>query len=117
MLQHAAGAQPEVVVLVRHLGGGLVGCEFANDLVAAGHEVDVVDLAPRPLARFWPEPMADMFRGRLEAAGVRWHLGRRIERIDFAPKGLLAKLDDGRVLVTGAGSGIGAACAAESLGS
>jgi rubredoxin-NAD+ reductase len=42
--------------------------------------------------------MADMFRRRLEAAGVRWHLGRRVERIDAAGDGLVAKLDDGSLL-------------------
>jgi rubredoxin-NAD+ reductase len=87
---------PRVVIL----GGGLVGCEFANDLVAAGHEVHVVDVAPRPLARFWPGPMADLFRARLEAAGVRWHLGRSVERIDAAARGVVVKLDDGRLLET-----------------
>ena len=29
------------------LGAGLIGCEFANDLVLGSYEVDVIDLAPQ----------------------------------------------------------------------
>lgn len=32
------------------LGAGLIGCEFADDLVAGGHRVTLVDPNPRPLA-------------------------------------------------------------------
>ncbi len=32
------------------LGAGLIGCEFADDLVAGGHQVTLVDPNPRPLA-------------------------------------------------------------------
>ncbi|WP_426189543.1 NAD(P)/FAD-dependent oxidoreductase [Massilia sp. DWR3-1-1] len=32
------------------LGAGLIGCEFADDLVAGGHQVTLVDPHPRPLA-------------------------------------------------------------------
>lgn len=71
------------------LGAGLVGCEFANDLAAAGHAVDVVDIAPRALPRFWPQPMAEHFEARLAAIGVRWRLGRDLERLDAAPDGAL----------------------------
>jgi len=36
------------------LGAGLIGCEFANDLVLGGYEVDVIDLAPHALSRILP---------------------------------------------------------------
>jgi rubredoxin-NAD+ reductase len=77
------------------LGAGLVGCEFANDLVTAGFHVDVIDVTPWPLARFWPQPMADVFRERLAAAGVRWHLGRSVERVDASGEGVSILLGDG----------------------
>ena len=32
------------------LGAGLIGCEFADDLVAGGHQVTLIDPNPRPLA-------------------------------------------------------------------
>ncbi len=57
------------------LGAGLIGSEFANDLRAAGVEVDVVDLAARPLAALLPEQAGRWFEQRLAQAGVRWHFG------------------------------------------
>ena len=57
------------------LGAGLIGCEFANDLLASGREVDVIDLAQRPLGRLLPPRAAGLVRARLAAAGLRWHLG------------------------------------------
>lgn len=82
------------------LGAGLVGCEFANDLGAAGHPVDVIDIAPRALPRFWPQPLAEDFETRLGAIGVRWHLGREVERIDAAAdgQGLVLRLAGGEAL-------------------
>src|SRR5450830_1616177 len=43
----AALGRPAHVAL---LGAGLIGCEFADDLVAGGHQVTLVDPNPRPLA-------------------------------------------------------------------
>ena len=36
------------------MGAGLIGCEFANDLVQAGHQVHVVDPSDRPLSALLP---------------------------------------------------------------
>ena len=69
------------------LGAGLVGCEFANDLLASGREVDVVDIAPRPLARLLPPLAGEAMRARLAAAGLRWHLGAGVARAGRRPGG------------------------------
>ena len=37
------------------LGAGLIGCEFANDLLSRGIEPVVIDLADRPLSRLLPD--------------------------------------------------------------
>ena len=66
------------------LGAGLVGCEFANDLAAAGHPVQVIDIASKPLPRFWPAPMAEDFCERLGKVGIIWHFGHGVERIELA---------------------------------
>ena len=44
----------EGVKTVAILGAGLIGCEFANDLLARGITPVVVDLADRPLPRLLP---------------------------------------------------------------
>lgn len=80
------------------VGAGFIGCEFANDLRSAGIDVDVVDLAPHPLARFWPPQLAQSFEQRLAAAGVRWHLGRRVAAVEEAAGEAVVTLDDGSAL-------------------
>ncbi|HET6789352.1 MAG TPA: FAD-dependent oxidoreductase, partial [Aquabacterium sp.] len=47
-------AQGGAVQRVAILGAGLIGCEFANDLLARGIEPTVLDLADRALARLLP---------------------------------------------------------------
>lgn len=82
------------------LGGGLIGCEFANDLSHAGHQVDVVHPAPYPLDRLLPEAAArDLQRG-LAGVGVAWHLGHTATAVNHAATGYAVILDDGAVIAT-----------------
>lgn len=69
------------------LGAGLIGCEFANDIVATGRQVTVLDLAPQALGRLLPPGSAAFFRQRLEAAGVEFHFGVSAARVDKVPGG------------------------------
>ena len=55
------------------LGAGLVGCEFANDLVNAGHKVDVIALSTHPVERLLPEEISRLLEHALADNGVRWH--------------------------------------------
>ncbi len=82
------------------LGSGLVGTEFANDLVTNGYKPIVVDMLPLPLAQLVPPAVGENVRDALSAEGVEWHLGRKVETIDYlqpAP-GYVATLDDGTVI-------------------
>ncbi|MEW5788898.1 MAG: FAD-dependent oxidoreductase [Pseudomonadota bacterium] len=80
------------------LGGGLVGCEFANDLALAGHPVELVELADRPLARQAPPALSRRLQVKLEALGVAWHCGRRVTGLMVQGEGYRLSLDDGREL-------------------
>ncbi|MFA6311273.1 MAG: FAD-dependent oxidoreductase [Sterolibacterium sp.] len=71
------------------LGGGLIGCEFANDLRLAGIAADVFDLAPQALGRLLPAQAAEFFRTRLESAGVSFHFNTTIARVDRTQAGLV----------------------------
>ena len=64
------------------LGAGLIGCEFANDLVLGGYEVDVIDLAPQVLGRLLPEAAATDLQNKLSNAGVRWHFSTTAQAIN-----------------------------------
>lgn len=66
------------------LGAGLIGCEFANDLKATGHEVTVVDIAPQPLGRLLPTHTAKAFQTNLEQAGIRFALNTTVQSINKA---------------------------------
>ena len=86
------------------MGGGLVGTEFANDLVAAGYKPIVVDMLGHPLAQLVPAGVGEMVRAALETKGVAWHLGRKVVSIDKIDsilgreKGIRASLDDGTLI-------------------
>lgn len=82
------------------MGAGLIGCEFANDLAGAGHEVDVVDPAPQALGRLLPPEAAQAMAEALGNAGIRFHFGRTVRRIDRAESGLAITLDNTEPLET-----------------
>jgi rubredoxin-NAD+ reductase len=90
----ALGAAPQTVLVI---GAGLIGCEFANDLLLGGYRVHVVDPSPRPLALLLPAGAGEQLQAALQAQGVAWHLGTTVQSLDaHAPSGRLqAVLADG----------------------
>ncbi len=92
----AIGGKRHVTVL----GGGLIGCEFANDLAQAGFAVDVVHLGDWPLERLMPVEAGRRLADSLHALGVTWHFGHTARRVDSTPAGYEVVLDDGRKIAT-----------------
>jgi len=82
------------------LGAGLIGCEFANDLVLGGYEVHVIDLAPQALGRLLPEAAAHELQDRLTKAGVRWHFGTTVGSISNGDDSLIVELTNGQKLLS-----------------
>ncbi|MBU3559281.1 NAD(P)/FAD-dependent oxidoreductase [Polynucleobacter sp. Nonnen-W13] len=80
------------------LGAGLIGCEFANDLVLGSYEVDVIDLAPQALGRLLPEAAAQALQAKLSAAGVRWHFATTVQSVDRSGDSLSIALSNGTVI-------------------
>jgi rubredoxin-NAD+ reductase len=78
------------------LGGGLIGCEFANDLAASGNQVEVVHLGAWPLERLVPQPVGEALAEGLAGQGVNWHFGRTAKAIEAVGDGVALILDDGR---------------------
>ncbi len=78
------------------LGAGLIGCEFANDLLHGGYEVELVAPCEQIMPSLLPvEPAAAVQRG-LESLGARFHLGPVLDRLDREDEGLVAQLSDGQ---------------------
>ena len=72
--ENAASFSTKIVIM----GAGLIGCEFANDLVNAGYQVSVVDPASRPLGALLPEAASEQLRQALQDLGVEWHFGTTV---------------------------------------
>lgn len=78
------------------LGAGLIGCEFANDLLQGGYEVELVAPCDQIMPSLLPpEPAAAVRRG-LESLGARFHLGPVLQRLDREGDTLQASLSDGQ---------------------
>jgi len=77
------------------LGGGLIGCEFANDLAHAGFAVDVVHLGGWPLERPLPVEAGQRLADSLAAMGVSWHFGRTAKSVETVANGYQVVLDNG----------------------
>lgn len=80
------------------LGAGLIGCEFANDLLLGGHEVDLVAPSEQVMPGLLPLQAAQAVRRGLEGIGARFHLGATLQRLERSDDGLHAQLSDGNRL-------------------
>lgn len=74
------------------LGAGLVGCEFTNDLLNGGFQIDVIALAKSPLDILLPPQLGKTLQTVFAQNGIKWHLGHSIQTIDYAPNGDLSLL-------------------------
>jgi len=85
------------------IGAGLIGCEFANDLLAAGIAPTVVDPMSHPLTALLPESAGLAVKSALQAAGVEWRFGttvQAVDRADGAEGSYRVALADGSVIAT-----------------
>lgn len=87
----AAAGKRRVLIL----GAGLIGCEFANDLLHGGHEVDLVAPSEQVMPGLLPLQAAEAVKRGLEGIGARFHLGATLERLQRSTDGLQATLSDG----------------------
>jgi rubredoxin-NAD+ reductase len=86
------------------MGAGLIGCEFANDLMLAGYRVHVVDPSARPLATLLPEAASAQLQDALSVLGVVWHFGATVQAVQGKASGsepqtaLTVQLSNGQVV-------------------
>lgn len=76
------------------IGGGLIGCEFANDLAASGFAVELVEPMGRPLPTLLPERASAAVADGLRSLGVNFHFSG-VTAVDKAGAGVSVTLSDG----------------------
>ncbi|MCU0070880.1 FAD-dependent oxidoreductase [Pseudomonas koreensis] len=91
----AAAAGKRRVLL---LGAGLIGCEFANDLILGGYEVQLVAPCEQVMPTLLHPAAAAAVQAGLESLGARFHLGPVLTRLQKVVDGLEAHLSDGQVI-------------------
>jgi rubredoxin-NAD+ reductase len=97
-LEQGPAGQPVQRVVI--LGAGLIGCEFANDLLARGIVPTVIDLADRALPRLLPAEASARLQDKLAAAGAQFRFGVGAQAVHRGPNGLVVTLNDGTTLET-----------------
>ncbi len=99
-LDTAAGWRP--VQRVAILGAGLIGCEFANDLLHRAIQPTVLDLAERVLPRLLPPEASARLQARLQEGGAsfRFGVGATAVNRSASGQGLTVTLCDGSTLDT-----------------
>lgn len=90
----AAAGKRRVLIL----GAGLIGCEFANDLIAGGYEVDLVAPCEQVMPTLLHPAAAAAIQAGLESLGARLHLGPVLTRLQRTDAGLQAHLSDASVI-------------------
>jgi rubredoxin-NAD+ reductase len=91
----AAAGKRRVLIL----GAGLIGCEFANDLIVGGYEVDLVAPCEQVMPTLLHPAAAAAVQAGLESLGARFHLGPVLTRLSRTGDGLEAHLSDGEVVL------------------
>lgn len=87
----AAMGKKKVVII----GGGLIGCEFANDLANGGFEVDVVEPVGRVLPSLLPERASEAVANGLRSLGVNFHFGHSVKGVWESGDGVEVELSNG----------------------
>jgi dihydrolipoamide dehydrogenase len=76
------------------IGGGVIGCEFASLFAPLGSQVTVVEVLAQILTGVDPR-IVTQFRKLMEAQGITFHTGRKVEAVNYRKASLTAHLDDG----------------------
>lgn len=78
------------------LGGGLIGCEFANDLANGGFDVELVEPQGRCLPLLVPDVISKAVELGLIEAGIKFHFGHFAQSVNQGANGkLITGLADG----------------------
>jgi rubredoxin-NAD+ reductase len=80
------------------IGGGLIGCEFTNDLLNGGFEVEAVDPLAYCLPTLLPETAGKAVQAALEEKGAKFHFGPLVTAVNKAEQGVVVSLNNGETI-------------------
>jgi rubredoxin-NAD+ reductase len=80
------------------IGGGLIGCEFTNDLLNGGFEIETVDPLGYCLPTLLPEPAGKAVQRALEAKGATFHFGPLVTAVNKSEQGVVVSLNNGETI-------------------
>ena len=94
---HASlGDQPRLLAIV---GGGMIGCELAEDFARAGHHVQLIGRGALPLDTLVPVEAGERLLAGLRRAGVEYIPGQTVTTSTREADGTVSlTLGDGRIL-------------------
>ncbi|MFT7128344.1 MAG: rubredoxin-NAD+ reductase [Gammaproteobacteria bacterium] len=77
------------------IGGGLIGCEYTNDLINGGYEVETVDPLGYCLPTLLPEEAGKAVQRALEEKGAIFHFGHFVTQVNRSENGVIVELHNG----------------------
>ncbi len=78
------------------MGAGLIGCEYANDLLSDGYQVTIVDPSNTALSSLIPAEAGQALLEGLSEAGCQFEMQSYVTKISEQPAGLRVRLDNGK---------------------
>jgi rubredoxin-NAD+ reductase len=97
-IEFSTRGEKHIAMHIAVMGGGLIGCEFANDLAAAGYAVTVIDPAAYPLSGLMPQEAGTQLLTPLANLGVAFHFGAAVKSVDRNSSAYALTLTDESVL-------------------
>ena len=80
------------------IGAGLIGCEFTNDMLNGGFEVETVDPLGYCLPTLLPETAGKAVQRALEEQGATFHFGPLVQAVNKADQGVIVNLNNGETI-------------------
>jgi len=80
------------------IGGGLIGCEFTNDLLNGGIATETVDPLGYCIPTLLPEIAGKAVQAGLEAQGAKFHFGPLVTEVNKTGDALTVSLNNGETI-------------------
>ncbi len=77
--QHKAKSAQHIAII----GPGLIGCEFANDIVSNDKKITIIGPDAWPMSNILSEPVGQYLQSQLEAQGIKFELNTTVSHAHY----------------------------------